>query len=54
MMALMKHLCETKKEELTTEERNLLSIAFKNVVGERRTSWRCVRPRTRSGLGAGD
>lgn len=26
--------------ELTTEERNLLSVAYKNVVGARRSSWR--------------
>ncbi|XP_072953205.1 14-3-3-like protein C [Typha angustifolia] len=29
-------------EELTVEERNLLSIAYKNVVGARRASWRIV------------
>ncbi|CAG0898283.1 unnamed protein product [Cyprideis torosa] len=28
--------------ELTTEERNLLSVAFKNVVGTRRASWRII------------
>lgn len=29
-------------EELTVEERNLLSVAYKNVVGSRRASWRIV------------
>ncbi|KXJ12409.1 14-3-3-like protein 2 isoform X1 [Exaiptasia diaphana] len=28
--------------KLTTEERNLLSVAYKNVVGARRSSWRVV------------
>jgi len=28
--------------ELTAEERNLLSIAYKNVIGARRTSWRVI------------
>lgn len=29
-------------EELTDEERNLLSVAYKNVVGARRSAWRVV------------
>ena len=29
-------------EELSSEERNLLSVAYKNVVGARRSSWRVV------------
>lgn len=31
-----------EKKELSVEERNLLSVAYKNVVGARRSSWRMV------------
>lgn len=29
-------------EQLTTEERNLLSVAYKNIVGAKRSSWRVI------------
>jgi len=41
MAASMKSVTETS-EELSNEERNLLSVAYKNVVGARRSSWRVV------------
>jgi len=31
-----------QQQELTVEERNLLSVAYKNVIGSRRASWRVV------------
>jgi 14-3-3 protein epsilon len=33
---------KTEKTDLTLEERNLLSVAFKNVVGVRRSAWRAL------------
>ncbi|MCQ2088605.1 MAG: 14-3-3 family protein [Bacilli bacterium] len=29
-------------DKLTVEERNLLSVAYKNSVGSRRTAWRVI------------
>ena len=34
--------CVMCEEELTVEERNILSVAFKNVVGTRRAAWRVI------------
>ena len=45
MIDILKPYFETKdpKEELTTEERNLLSVAYKNAVGLRRIAWRAAQ-----------
>jgi tetratricopeptide (TPR) repeat protein len=45
MCGFLHKLVETKcssKETLTVEERNLLSVAYKNVVGTKRQSWRML------------
>jgi 14-3-3 protein beta/theta/zeta len=44
MAAAMKSVTEVlgNTELLTTDERNLLSVAYKNVVGSRRASWRVI------------
>lgn len=41
MKNFMKEVAEMKKV-LSTEERNLLSVAYKNVIGARRASWRII------------
>lgn len=41
MAAAMKAVTELD-QELNNEERNLLSVAYKNVVGARRSSWRVI------------
>jgi len=41
MAASMKAVTESN-DELSNEERNLLSVAYKNVVGARRSSWRVI------------
>lgn len=41
MANAMKKVTEINSE-LTTEERNLLSVAYKNIVGAKRSSWRVI------------
>jgi len=42
---MVDYICEFSKlgeDELTIDERNILSVAFKNVVGTRRAAWRVI------------
>lgn len=41
MVEYMKEVAKTG-EELSVDERNLLSVAYKNVIGTRRASWRII------------
>lgn len=41
MVADMKEVAR-QSQELSVEERNLLSVAYKNVIGSRRASWRVI------------
>ena len=41
-LQFMKEVTEKATEELSQDDRNLLSVAYKNVVGTRRSSWRVI------------
>merc|ERR1712151_1218776 len=41
-------------DELSTEERNLLSVAYKNAVGSRRAAWRIITSVTQKGESKGN
>lgn len=42
MVQSMKKVAEIPEVTLEDEERNLLSVAYKNVIGARRASWRII------------
>ncbi|KAJ7539637.1 hypothetical protein O6H91_03G133200 [Diphasiastrum complanatum] len=43
MVEFMENVVKTVEvDEMTAEERNLLSVAYKNVIGARRASWRVI------------
>ena len=42
MVKYMKTFVENTKEPLSADSRNLLSVAYKNVVGAKRSSWRVI------------
>lgn len=54
MCTIMGKLVVKKKQEskdLEVEERNMLSVAYKNVVGQRRASWRTLKAEEEAGEG---
>lgn len=42
MVEFLKEVIQAKDEDLTTEERNLLSVGFKNLISSSRGAWRTV------------
>lgn len=53
MVRAMKLVAELKKE-LSVEERNLLSVGYKNIIGSRRAAWRTIAGIEAKALETGD
>ena len=54
MVQAMKSVVVKAEGDLSDEERNLLSVAYKNVVGARRSAWRIISSLEQKAIGSGD
>merc|ERR1719219_2480437 len=45
--------CSTLNKDMSVDERNLLSVAYKNVIGARRASWRTLNAESQDEKNAG-